>query len=184
MPRGYRNKDGISPGWKGEEAGEDAGRARARAAYALGSCERCGRPGTDRHHKDGDTLNNDPGNIEILCRRCHMKADGRLDKFVEMANWPKPHLLTEVTPCVVCGQPFKPLRKGRCRRCALYFYLRGIERPTEFPAVTHCPRGHEYTPENTRLDGKGAKNCRACRREDAQRRRDEIKAQRTIKAID
>lgn len=27
---------------------------------------------------------------------------------------------------------------------------------------THCPQGHEYTPENTYLDKKGGRFCRAC----------------------
>jgi hypothetical protein len=39
-------------------------------------------------------------------------------------------------------------------------------------AVTHCPRGHEYTPENTKLNvgGKG-RRCRTCHNEDMRRRR-------------
>lgn len=40
---------------------------------------------------------------------------------------------------------------------------------------THCRRGHEYTPENTRVVGGGLRRCRRCRqiarqREHAQRR--------------
>lgn len=31
-------------------------------------------------------------------------------------------------------------------------------------ARTHCKRGHEYTPENSHVDGKGARECRLCRR--------------------
>lgn len=31
-------------------------------------------------------------------------------------------------------------------------------------AKTHCPRGHEYTTENTYIDKRGSRNCRACRR--------------------
>ena len=27
---------------------------------------------------------------------------------------------------------------------------------------THCPRGHEYTPENTKLIPDGRRDCRAC----------------------
>lgn len=37
--------------------------------------------------------------------------------------------------------------------------------------VTHCPRNHEYTDQNT-LVSKGTRYCRECNRESAQRRRD------------
>jgi len=30
--------------------------------------------------------------------------------------------------------------------------------------ITHCPRGHEYTLENTYITMKGWRTCRACRR--------------------
>ncbi len=36
---------------------------------------------------------------------------------------------------------------------------------------THCANGHEYTPENTRIDPNGARRCRACHREAARRHR-------------
>lgn len=36
--------------------------------------------------------------------------------------------------------------------------------------ITHCPRGHEYTPENTRIDD-GSRICRACAREKARESR-------------
>ena len=29
---------------------------------------------------------------------------------------------------------------------------------------THCPRGHEYTKENTYLQRKGSRECKSCRR--------------------
>jgi len=32
-------------------------------------------------------------------------------------------------------------------------------------AITHCPQGHEYTPENTALSARNQRHCRACRRE-------------------
>jgi hypothetical protein len=54
------------------------GRDRARRRYPLGPCQRCGRPAIDRHHRDGNTHNIEPGNVEALCRRCHMIADGRM----------------------------------------------------------------------------------------------------------
>jgi hypothetical protein len=30
--------------------------------------------------------------------------------------------------------------------------------------TTHCPHGHGYTPENTRISRSGRRNCRACQR--------------------
>ena len=30
---------------------------------------------------------------------------------------------------------------------------------------THCKRGHEFSPENTRIDSTGKRTCRTCRRE-------------------
>ena len=40
-------------------------------------------------------------------------------------------------------------------------------------AKTHCIRGHEFTPENTRLNSKGYRACRTCKRVDSRRRRQE-----------
>lgn len=34
-----------------------------------------------------------------------------------------------------------------------------------FAAVTHCPRGHPYDDENTYINKKGQRICRACNRE-------------------
>lgn len=35
---------------------------------------------------------------------------------------------------------------------------------------THCPSGHEYTPDNTRYSKTAGRQCRACERERAARR--------------
>lgn len=32
-------------------------------------------------------------------------------------------------------------------------------------AITHCPRGHEYSPENTSYRKSGARRCKTCERE-------------------
>lgn len=49
-------------------------------------------------------------------------------------------------------------------------------------AKTECPRGHEYTPENTKPHGKGGRWCRECHREDNRRRYwQDIENQRRIK---
>jgi hypothetical protein len=36
---------------------------------------------------------------------------------------------------------------------------------------THCPRGHEYTEENTYIDCYGYRQCRSCNRENYHRRK-------------
>lgn len=123
----------VKPGpdhhsWIGDAVSTKSGRDRAQRIYPMANCELCHRPGKDRHHRDGNTANNEPRNIQHLCRRCHMQVDGRLQKLLEAADRvrevPRP-----ARPCVVCSRPYKPLRKGRCTSC--YFYLRkhGIERP-------------------------------------------------------
>lgn len=43
-------------------------------------------------------------------------------------------------------------------------------------AKTHCPQGHEYTPENTGRASGGARRCLTCKRLDSRRRRAARKA--------
>src|SRR3990167_723930 len=62
--------------WKGNNVSAKAGRKRARNMFPLRACDICGQP-AERHHRDGDTLNNVPSNIAFLCRKHHMKIDGR-----------------------------------------------------------------------------------------------------------
>ena len=48
---------------------------------------------------------------------------------------------------------------------------------------THCPAGHEYTPENTYVNPKGSRECRACKdenREESNRRARERRAARGL----
>lgn len=71
-----------NPNWKGGKATPNAGRSRARTKFAALNCSRCGALKAERHHKDGDTNNNDESNIDIVCRRCHMVVDGRLAGLV------------------------------------------------------------------------------------------------------
>jgi hypothetical protein len=80
LPRGTRHHN-----FKGDAAKEKTGRTRAQMLYtAIGPCERCGAGNAERHHRDGNTLNNAPTNIAILCRRCHMEEDGRLARIKEV----------------------------------------------------------------------------------------------------
>jgi hypothetical protein len=66
--------------WTGDKVSVKGGRRRAENLYPIAkSCSRCGENSKriDRHHKDGNTGNNKPSNIEFLCRKCHMEIDGR-----------------------------------------------------------------------------------------------------------
>jgi DNA-binding CsgD family transcriptional regulator len=48
---------------------------RARRTTPLGPCVVCGRQGLDVNHKDRNPENNDPSNLERLCRRCHRRQE-------------------------------------------------------------------------------------------------------------
>lgn len=121
-----RGKD--NPGWRGDAASDETKRQRCRRRYAIGLCDSCGLPASDRHHKDGNTGNNDPGNIAILCRTCHMQADGRLEGFLSHCKGLHP-TTAEPKSCLNCGRPSKPLRRGRCHSCNEYLRRNGVERP-------------------------------------------------------
>ena len=74
--------------WKGDAAATQTGRNRAISWFPIEGkdCLDCGAKATERHHVDENTLNNDPSNIAFLCRRCHMKRDGRLAQLAKQAR--------------------------------------------------------------------------------------------------
>lgn len=45
----------------------------------------------------------------------------------------------------------------------------GVHPAAKKMAVTHCPSGHEYTPENTYTYPSGYRYCRSCRKANARR---------------
>ena len=69
----------LNSRWGGDNIDPNNGRCRALRMYPPQPCHICGKV-AERHHKDGDTLNNEPSNIEWLCRKHHMEADGRMDR--------------------------------------------------------------------------------------------------------
>ncbi len=81
--------------WQGDRASVKAGRARALHAFKNpGACWCCGATkNIERHHVNGNTRDNSIGNVEILCRRCHMSTDGRLERFRAMAKVQQPRAL-------------------------------------------------------------------------------------------
>ena len=78
--------------WKADKITVRSGRTRALRLFpVIGPCVKCGNPRSERHHIDDNTANNSSHNIVIVCRRCHMQADGRLEQFKKLAiaNQPK-----------------------------------------------------------------------------------------------
>ena len=77
---GAKAKDRIrGPQKKRNPSSVHGGRLFARRWFAMPKlCERCKACAPmDRHHKDGNTQNNDRSNLAFLCRKCHQKEDGR-----------------------------------------------------------------------------------------------------------
>lgn len=74
-----RNVEERAPWWKGDNVKPAAGNRRARMKYKANICEVCGLSKDDsiveRHHIDGNTLNNQPSNIIILCSKHHGRAN-------------------------------------------------------------------------------------------------------------
>jgi len=66
-----------NPQWKGDKAGIESIRERAQRLFAVPD-------GYERHHIDGNILNNTPKNIRIVTRKEHMKLDGRLTKLLQL----------------------------------------------------------------------------------------------------
>lgn len=75
-----------SPNWKGDAAQPQAGRVRAHDLYprAPRVCSGCGKSPQkrmDRHHVDGNPLNNAPDNVQWLCTKCHRSRHPK-DKII------------------------------------------------------------------------------------------------------
>ena len=68
------NSGEKSPLWKGDKAKPNSGRVRA---IKLFPCPR----DKERHHVDGNPLNNVSENIAIVTRKQHMELDGRLEEL-------------------------------------------------------------------------------------------------------
>ena len=52
-----------------------------------------------------------------LCRSCHMKVDGRLNRLRQASPQKKGQIYVDPSPCSCCLRLAKPLRKGLCTGC-------------------------------------------------------------------
>ena len=86
-------------------------------------------------------------------RLCYVKTHGDVDR-----NDVCDHLCRN--PGCVNPKHVEPVSQGENVR-------RGMAGPLlkkRNRSVTHCPKGHEYSPENTRRNKKGHRTCRTCQR--------------------
>lgn len=88
----------------------NSGRKQAQRSFEAKACETCGTQVTlQRHHKDRNTLNNTPGNIQILCQECHKAL------HVAAGDWGRGQL--DTTRCEICKTEFTPKRARRSTLC-------------------------------------------------------------------
>ena len=87
IPAGKEEKHFL---WKGDQAKKNSGHKRAHRKFDLTNavCRigvGCSKR-LERHHIDGNPLNNEPENIDILCTRHHQEIDGRRAKLIEQVK--------------------------------------------------------------------------------------------------
>jgi hypothetical protein len=78
------------------------------------------------------------------------------------------HRYTDTTTRMDTSAHGNPLR--RCRVCERNARRRRYRRYQEAAGIrtrplTHCKRGHEFTPDNTKVSKEGWKTCRTCRKQ-------------------
>lgn len=138
----YRTTRGVKLSnhyaWKGAAAGITSKRQRLQRSIPLQMCEECKtRPAKDRVCRSGNYDSPAVANALLLCRRCTMRRDGRLDVFISHSKQREPQ---PIRPCSHCTRPWKPLRRGLCQACYEYKRRTGNDRPLfTIKQPTPCP---------------------------------------------
>lgn len=127
-----------------------------------------------------------PAHLEPVSRAVNIQRSwrdnpGRPHPNAAKTNCPRGHEYTEATTratawgrkCRICEREIKVERRltdpafleaERTRR-RRYYAESGRSKGRGPSALrTHCPHGHEYTPENTYVTPKGERQCRECKR--------------------
>lgn len=130
-------------------------------------CKRCEKPqGKEklsvdhvrpwRTFKDKE-LANHPDNLVSLCRRCHSYKTTTIERAwlrgdrIAWLQWVRSLSLPSAAVGWISGASEAPV---------------AVPPPISngFRERTHCKRDHEFTPENTLINKRGARCCRACAR--------------------
>lgn len=122
------------PSWKGNKVKPDTGRVRCKRLYPeLGNCENClNKPAIERHHKNGNTTDNERSNVLFVCRQCHMKLDGRWEKFRAWQKILRERNRKPPRPCRTCHRLTTRHLHEECPQCAMYRRRNGKARPLGF----------------------------------------------------
>jgi hypothetical protein len=97
-----------------------------------------------------------PAHLEVVSRGENTRR-GQLGRRVLACKYGHPY--NEANTCVSKGHRI-------CRQCYRDRYRAAIGRsPNNNKDKTHCPKGHAYTEENTRINKDGSRSCRCCGRE-------------------
>ena len=113
-------------------------------------------PETDCWNYTGSIAPNGYGRAAILVRKGKYRTMA-VHRFVyerTLGSIPEGHELHHLCHNRACCNPrhLEPLTR-----------LEHVAREPRSKKKTHCKRGHEFTPENTRISG-GLRTCRACHR--------------------
>ncbi len=170
MRRGHLKRQSNRSGYRYVHLAKDGVKAQAPVhALVLGAFVGPRPDGTVGCHSDGNPSNNHFANL-----RWDTRANNGLDT-VRHGTHPmagKTHCIHghEYTPentLVIPSPRNKTAKVWRgCRTCQMESLHRRRPRSPRGRNAdrTHCPRGHEYTPENTAVHA-GKRSCRTCRNE-------------------
>lgn len=77
----------------------NTGRKYAQGLFAASECSVCGvTHSLERHHRDENPANNEPSNVQIVCKTCH--------KNIHVANGTWGTGPAPMSKCAVCGKDF------------------------------------------------------------------------------
>lgn len=139
------------------------------------------RDGELVHHRDHTKANNAPSNLEALNRADHCRHHNPRQGTGSL-HCPRGHLRNKPGECRICERAMERARyvpKPRDIEAYREFGRRvGAITGARQKAKTHCPSGHPYDEQNTRIEG-NRRICKACVRARVKRRRERIKANET-----
>lgn len=151
------------------------GRLRARRMYPGPlTCEvdGCTVGRVERHHKDGDQLNNDRSNIAFLCTRHHRAAEPmKPETKAAIGRASKGRKFTDVHRSRIAAALKGHAVTAESRAASI---ATRKERNLARPKPTHCPQGHVYTPENTYRTKEGVATCQTCKRASRKRYKETV----------